>query len=198
MNAQSWEARYQEGTDRWDLGQAAPPFVRLLASPDAPKPGRAVVLGCGRGYEALLFACHGFQVLGVDFAPSAITEARTQASRQGLAAEFLERDIFQLIPEYQSSFDYVVEHTCFCAIDPSQRSQYVALAQALLKPGGELLGLFITHDRPGGPPFGTAPQQLREYFSTFDLISLEPAPDSIPERQGEEYSGRFRQRRNFT
>ncbi|GAB1540138.1 hypothetical protein NUACC21_28070 [Scytonema sp. NUACC21] len=72
---QYWEQRYQEGTTRWDLGQAPPPFVSLLCSTAAPTPGHIAVLGCGRGYDALLFADRGFEVIGFDFADSAITEA---------------------------------------------------------------------------------------------------------------------------
>ena len=66
-----WEQRYQEKTTRWDLGQAAPAFVSLLNSQKIPTTGRTAVLGCGRGYDALLFAEHGFEVVGFDFAPSA-------------------------------------------------------------------------------------------------------------------------------
>jgi methyl halide transferase len=35
------------------------------------------VLGCGRGYDALLFASHGFEVVGFDFAPMAIAQAHS-------------------------------------------------------------------------------------------------------------------------
>jgi len=51
-----WEQNYQAGNTRWDIGGAAPPFLSLLNSAAAPSPGRAAVLGCGRGYEAILLA----------------------------------------------------------------------------------------------------------------------------------------------
>lgn len=60
LSSTFWEDRYQTDTARWDIGQAAPPFVQLLASADAPAPGRMVVLGMGRGHDALLFAERGF------------------------------------------------------------------------------------------------------------------------------------------
>lgn len=187
-----WEERYQEGTTRWDLGQAAPPFVSLLNSPLSPQPGRIAVLGCGRGYDALLFAAHGFEVVGFDFAPAAISSAIALAQASGNSAQFLQRDIFDLAVEFPGAFDYVVEHTCFCAIDPDKRPAYVQLVRSILKPQGELIGLFFTHSRPGGPPFGVTTKAIRQYFEAeFEILSLVPVTNSVPERQGEEHLGRF-------
>ncbi|MBD2103256.1 methyltransferase domain-containing protein [Leptolyngbya sp. FACHB-261] len=187
-----WEPYYQQGTLRWDLGQAAPPLVELLQAAK-PKPGRAAVLGCGRGYDALLFADQGFEVVGFDFAPSAIAAATALAQAAGSSAQFLQRDIFELIPEFENQFDYVVEHTCFCAIAPEKRPDYVRLVRTLLRPQGELLGLFFTHQRPGGPPFGVTSEEIQQYFrADFEILSLTPNLNSIPARQGEEHIGQFR------
>ncbi|GAB4380611.1 MAG: methyltransferase domain-containing protein [Elainellaceae cyanobacterium] len=187
-----WEGRYQEGTARWDLGQPAPVFVSLLNSPDAPQPGRMAVLGSGRGHDALLFAEHGFEVVGFDFAPSAIEAARTNAQQRGLSAEFLQRDIFGLDAEFAQQFDYVLEHTCYCAIAPEQRTDYVKLVRAILRPQGELIGLFWAHSRPGGPPFGTTPDAIRQRFAEFELIAATLVSNSVEGRKGEEYLMRFR------
>jgi len=190
--AEYWEQRYHEGTDRWDIGQAAPPFVSLLNSPHAPKPGRAAVLGCGRGHDAFLFAAHGFDVIGFDFAPAAIAAATTLGQSNQSQAQFFQRDIFDLAAEFPSEFDYVIEHTCFCAIAPEQRPAYVQLVHSLLKPQGKLLALFFTHNRPGGPPFGITPAEIQQYFEPyFNLLALKPVPNSVPERQGEEHLGHF-------
>jgi len=191
-HASYWEQRYQEGSTRWDLGQAAPPLQAwLLASDDLPR-GRTIVLGCGRGYDAVLFAQHGFEVTAVDFAPSAIAATTALAAANHLPMQILQRDIFDLVPEFSGCFDYVVEHTCFCAIDLSLRPQYVDLVRSLLKPGGYLLGLFFTHDRPGGPPFGSTPDDIRQSFTpTFEILSLDPVQNSVPDRQGEEHLGWF-------
>jgi SAM-dependent methyltransferase len=193
LNPLYWEERYQIGTDRWDLGQPAPPLIDLLESAAAPPPGKMIVLGSGRGHDALWFASRGFEVMGVDFAPSAIASATTTAQANRLAAQFLQRDIFDLIPEFAHKFDYVLEHTCFCAIALEQRSAYVKLVHDLLRPGGELIALFWAHSRPGGPPFGTNPTEITQLFAPyFDRMSLEPVLNSVPGRQHEEYLGRFR------
>ncbi len=190
-----WEQRYQEGTTRWDIGQPAPAFVNLLNSPGAPADGRVAVLGCGRGYEALLFASRGFEVVGFDFAPSAIAAATRLARDAGISARFLQRDIFDLVDEFTGYFDFVVEHTCFCAILPEKRPEYVRLVHSLLRPGGILIGLFFTHSRAGGPPFGVTPAEIEKYFSGyFDILSLEPPAESVPARQGEEHFALFRRK----
>jgi methyl halide transferase len=190
LSAEYWDRRYQEGSTSWNLGVPAPPFVSLLASPNSPTPGRIAVLGCGTGYDALLFAEHGFEVVGFDFSALAIETAKSAALGRGLTVEFLKRDIFALIPEFSQSFDYVLEHTCFCAIDPTLRPKYVELVSTLLRPNSKLLGLFFTHNRPGGPPFGSTTKEIRELFAErFEFLSLEAATDSIEKRRDEEHLG---------
>lgn len=190
-----WESRYQGKTTRWDLGEATPPLVSFLNSSESPKPGRTVVLGSGRGYEALLFARAGFEVVGVDFAPSAIAASKALAQNAGIEAQFLQRDIFELPQEFPHDFNYVIEHTCFCAIPPEQRPDYVQLVHTLLKPQGELIGVFFTHNRGGGPPFGSTPEEIRQLFQDrFEILTLEPVTNSVPSRQGEEHFARFRRR----
>ena len=71
-----WEQKYQENDTPWDLGQASPPLRNLLDSDQPIIPNKAAVLGCGRGYDAILFAEYGFEVYGFDFSPSAIIDAR--------------------------------------------------------------------------------------------------------------------------
>lgn len=191
-NSQYWENRYIEGTTGWDLGQAAPPFVSLLDSAAAPKTGKIAVLGAGSGYDASIFAQKGFEVIGFDFAPSAIASATQLAQNNGISAQFLQRNIFDLPAEFTHYFDYVLEHTCFCAIEPGDRPAYVKLVKSLLKPSGELIALYWAHNQPGGPPFGTTTAEIRQYFEPdFEINSLTLASNSVPQRQGQEYLGRF-------
>lgn len=190
----NWEERYQEQTTPWDLGEAAPGFRSLLEH-NKLKPGKTAVLGCGRGYDAVLFAESGFEVIGFDFAPTAIADSISLAQTTNNTAQFLERDIFNLAVEFPAHFDYVVEHTCFCAIPPERRDEYVKLVRSILRPNGELIAVFFTHNRPGGPPFGVTPAQIRQYFEAdFEVLMLEPVLNSVPSRQGEEHLGLLRVR----
>ena len=195
LTAKAWEQKYQKYGDRWDLGCPAPPFINLLASANAPQPGKIAVLGCGKGHDALLFAEAGFEVIGFDFAPTAIAEATTTAQARKIEAQFFQQDIFTLDREFTHSFDYVLEHTCFCAISPKKRSQYVEVVKTILRPQGKLIALFYTHNRPGGPPFGVKPKEILDYFTShFEPIVFQVAQDSIARRQGDEHLAIFKLR----
>ncbi|MCZ6680022.1 MAG: methyltransferase domain-containing protein [Candidatus Poribacteria bacterium] len=183
-----WEKVYQRAeSPGWALEQPAPPFVSLLTGEAPPAPGKIAVLGCGTGYEVALFAEHGFDVVGVDFAPSAIRGAKKRLQRANLKAELRRLDIFDLPGKYQSHFDYVLEHTCFCAIEPARRAEYVRMVRAILKPTGALIALFFTLPPDGRPPFGTTAQEIRSLFEpAFEIARLYIPPDSIERRRGKE------------
>lgn len=192
LSVRFWEGRYQDNLTSWDIGEPAPPLVDFLASPQAPTSGKVFVPGCGRGHEALYLAGHGFKVLGLDFAPSAVEYCRRQAHERGLdeCANFEQHDLFQLPPSFNSVFDFAVEHTCFCAIDPSLRPNYVQVIHDILKPGGKLWAIFWAHNRQGGPPYGTSAAEIRRLFSPlFDIEQLDRAKRWYPSRKGEELWG---------
>ncbi len=193
--AQAWERRYREGRDGWELGQAAPPLASFLGShPLAPAPGDGWVLvpGCGRGHEAALLADLGFRALGLDFSAAALEEARRLHGDGGAALRWLQADLFDAQALAAGgcgpgSMDGVLEHTCFCAIDPSQRPAYLDAVASLLRPGGWLLALFWCHGRPGGPPWGSDPALLEQQIHASGLVPLlwEPAQGSAGGREGE-------------
>ncbi|MDQ3705717.1 MAG: TPMT family class I SAM-dependent methyltransferase [Chloroflexota bacterium] len=183
--AEFWERHYQEGNTAWDLGAPAPPFVDLLAEQVPPEPGSMLVLGAGRGHDALLFARHGFEVRALDFAESAVRETQEAARSAGLPVTTAQHDFFALPPGYDASFDYVLEHTFFSAIDPDRRGEYVRIVRRLLKPGGLFIALFYAHGRPGGPPFTTSEDEVRALFGRdFVIERLEVPVRSVKPRQG--------------
>lgn len=182
-----WEELYQREEISWDLGEPAPPFVDLLARPDAPTPGKMIVLGCGRGHDAILFARHGFDVTAVDFAPSAIAATRDASMAAGVPLSLVQHDIFTLGGEYNGRFDYALEHTCFAAVPITMHELYPHSVARLLKPGGLLVAIFFAHGRPGGPPFTTNMEEVRELFSPyFKIEELQVARRSARWREGKE------------
>lgn len=189
-----WEQRYREGRTGWDLGEATPAWERLVAL-HGIEAGRTLVLGAGRGHDALWFAAKGFEVTAVDFARSAVDATREAAREQGLSVKVQEADLFTLAPERIGWFDLVVEHTCFCAIEPERRAEYVEVVSKLVRPGGLFLGVFFWHLPPGGPPFATPPEVVRPLFEpAFELLRLESNPVSVPARAGTEGWAVFRRR----
>lgn len=182
-----WNALYLANDAGWDKGQASPPIVRMLSSGLLPLKSSIAVIGAGRGHEAVAAAKLGFSVTAVDFAPEAAKAMRETRDQQGLNFEVLERDLFDLPRTHAGAFDAVLEHTCFCAIDPARRPEYVQATHTLLAPKGTLFGLFYAHTKPGGPPYLTDEAQVSQLFSKhFEFSVLRRPPDSFPNRAGSE------------
>lgn len=189
-NHEWWEQLYQTKTTPWELNQPAPPFLTFLKSPYAVPPGKMVVPGCGTGNEVLLFAKEGFEVTGVDFALSAVKTTAEKLSAENLLGTkgfLLQRDFFS-IHEYDKYFDYVLEHTCFCAIHPSRRRTYALTVKDVLKPGGKFIALWWLLDHgKGGPPYSVSKNEIFDLFSTDFNIDLAFTPaDSVEDRRGKE------------
>ena len=189
--AVNWEQSYREKDTPWDLGGAAPPLTSLLKKEgtDFLKGQTALVPGCGYGHDAEALRRVGLQVTGLDLAPTALKSAE---ERYGDAVRWLEGDFLDatIVPEH--SVDMIFEHTCFCAIQPEQRSDYVKSAKDWLAPGGFLLGVFFTdppsrEDGKSGPPFGVSLDELHGLFGESFTITRERSPDrSHPDRLGRE------------
>ncbi len=190
-----WTALYGAGQDGWELGEPAPPLAAWLAGggrfvPAAPG-GRArvVVPGCGRGHDARLLARAGHAVTGVDFVPAVLAEARALAAGEGLDVAFEERDVFDLAQHHAGGFDGVWEYTCFCAIDPGRRAEYLEVARTVLRPGGLLLACFFpVRDGDGGPPFPVSREEIPRLLAPgFRVRSAGPPARSAKPRQGLEW-----------
>ena len=182
-----WESIYQAGTTGWDMGTPTPVFYRLAYN-KVYEPGKMIVLGAGRGYDARMFARHGFQVTAVDFAQEAVEYMREHQDPEH-PFEVLHADLFDLPDRLAGAFDYVLEYVCYCAIDPDRRGDYADVVDRLPKPGGFLIALaFPITDRPGGPPFGVSPDEMIQLFEArgFELRRRELPFDSIKPRKGRE------------
>ena len=193
--AEFWEACYETDNDGWDLGGPTPFFQRLAS--EIPK-GKICVIGCGRGYDAVTFAEEGFDVTAIDFAEPAVLEARERARKDNVSLRVLRENIFDLPEELHGIFDYVLEYTCFCAISPERRFEYDRVVWQLLKPGGQLLGLFLPLDKEvdeGGPPWGVDIMDLHKLFGLhWDLEDEEMPPESIERRANREIFMRWKKR----
>ena len=184
---QFWEDIYLKDDAGWDLNGVTPIFDSLL---DELNPGKVCIIGCGRGYDAVLFAQKGFEVTAVDFAPSGINSVNSLAKKTGVIVHTIQDDIFSLTPEYANTFDFIIEQTCFCAIHPTRRNEYGKLVKSILKPGGKLIGLWFPLDKKideGGPPWGTTIEDVKSIFNSGWSIEKEEFPSlSITPRKGRE------------
>jgi|TARA_B110000438_G_scaffold203120_1_gene194835 SAM-dependent methyltransferase len=178
-----WEKRWQAGDTGWDHGEPSPPLLEYLASNLID--GQVLVPGCGSGHDVRALARGGSAVLGLDIAPSALTKAHRfppVGKERYELGNWLKPD-----PELKERFDWVVEHTCFCALEPSARAEYVASVDFALRPGGQFLGIFYLRPRAeNGPPFGVKATELDAFFSRFELKRQWTPSRAYPGREGRE------------
>ena len=181
-NSSDWEARYQAKDMPWEKGAPSPGLVDFLAAhPDLPR-GTVGVPGCGTGHDVRAWAAAGFETAGFDIAPSAIRLARKRTQAAGLAARF---DLADFLREAAPvRFDWIFEHTLFCAIQPNERDDYVRAVLRWLKPRGQYLAVNYLIPDKDGPPFGTTRGELWKRFSPHFELVQEWVPRTYPNRKG--------------
>ena len=189
-----WDRCYNNNNTGWDLGAPTPIFVDWCNN--LKQSGKKICLpGSGNGYDALYFASKGHNVTAIDFADSPIKRLKQESKNNGLNVEAIREDIFNLKEKFYNKFDYIIEYTCYCAIDPKMRREYVDVMHELLKKGGEFVGVLFPLNKAvseGGPPFSVNLNETIDLFSKkFKLIESTPHSLSIQPRVGNEQFVRF-------
>lgn len=191
---EDWQGHYESNDLGWDLGQVAPPFVKLWQEKKLPV-GKVLVPGCGRGHEVVFLAENGFEVTAIDFSKGAVTYLEKALQERGLSGRVLHQDFFGLDDSHDGIYDLVLEQTFFCAIAPRQRRDYVLNVARMLRPGGMLVGLFYNTDKEGGPPYNTTREDIETHFSgKFKIQQLDKTPLSAEQRKDKEWLGIFKKR----
>ena len=149
--AEEMEARYQSTERLW----SANPNETLVDYAAKLTPGTALDIGCGEGADALWLKNHGWEVLGIDFAPTAV--ARTNA--HGVAARGTTFNDFSHEP-----FDLVSVHYGGVGATPKE----VEELERLVAPGGTLL--FVHHDMESAEV--AMPEWLAENLRELETVEL--------------------------
>ncbi|HTB82776.1 MAG TPA: methyltransferase domain-containing protein [Candidatus Sulfotelmatobacter sp.] len=184
MSRDYWEQRYQTHDMPWEKGAPSPGLVDFLATHPRLQRGSVCVPGCGFGHDVRELARAGFVASGFDLAPSAIQTATEMTRAAGLDADFFLSDFLRNDPP--QPFDWIFEHTLFCAIQPAERDDYVRAVLRWLAPGGTYLAVNYFDCGPDGPPWPTARKEQWERFSPhFELLG-DWTPRSYQNREGKE------------
>ncbi|KDO51605.1 hypothetical protein CISIN_1g024021mg [Citrus sinensis] len=189
-----WEKCWEEGLTPWDIGQPAPIIVHLHQSGALPK-GRALVPGCGTGYDVVAMASPERYVVGLEISDIAIKKAEELSSSLPNAkfVSFLKADFFTWCPT--ELFDLIFDYTFFCAIEPEMRAAWAQKIKDFLKPDGELITLmFPISDHVGGPPYKVSVSDYEEVLQPmgFQAISIVDNKLAIGPRKGREKLGRWK------
>jgi SAM-dependent methyltransferase len=127
---------YRFGTPPWVLGPRQE-LVELVES-GRIAPCRVIDLGCGTGDNSIYLARHGFDVTGVDFAPSAIAEAKRKAEAAGVEIAFYVDDLTNLETTY-GTFDFLVDYGTLDDLSADDRERYIQSVLPLTRPGSLFL-----------------------------------------------------------
>jgi SAM-dependent methyltransferase len=126
---------YRLGTPRWDAGVPQPELEQLVRG---RAPGRALDLGCGTGGDAVYLAGHGWEAVGIDFAPEALAAAKKKAEDAGVTAAFVLGDASRLADAgVRGPFDLLLDTGCYHTVPASRRDAYVAGAAGAARPGAD-------------------------------------------------------------
>ncbi len=187
VNQEAWwsDVYRQEENPGWNLNEPAEALKDMLPRLKLPK-SRILVLGCGEGHDAALFARDGHKVTAIDISPEAIRRGKEKYSYLS-NLEFIEKDFFNLGNDHHQAYDIIFEHTCYCAINPTRRNELIKVWNRCLAEKGFLMGVFFTMDRKKGPPFGASEWELRERTKkTYNYLFWGRWRQSAPSRQGKE------------
>ncbi len=188
-----WEALYHSGDTHWDKGEPAPGLVDFLSDHPVLGGERVLVPGCGRGHDTIPWLKKGAEVLGVDLSPRAVDEARRRYA-VGNEHRFSACD-FLAEPGSHGSFDWVFEHTLWCAIPTDRRGDYVAAVTAAVRPGGHYLAInYMQPSDPVGPPHAVTVAELHKRLMPHFELCRHWVPRSFPGREGRERMFLWRRR----
>jgi methyl halide transferase len=192
-SSEMWQT---EAKPRFDAGVVCPALVEIDREGIIPN-GRALVPGCGRGYDVTYLANENRVVYGIDIVQIAIDAATARLEsipdEEGVNkanSRFQLASFFELPTDQDSQFDFIYDYTFFCALDPSLREAWADKMSQLVKSNGILCTIiFPICQKVGGPPFAVSLSVYRDLleargFTSMRLADLSPE-SSHPNRGGQ-------------
>ncbi|XP_051197574.1 probable thiol methyltransferase 2 isoform X2 [Lolium perenne] len=182
--ADGWDKSWESGITPWDLGKPTPVIQHLAKSGTLPN-GRALVPGCGMGYDVVALASPERFVVGLEISNIATEKAKQWSSSLPNADwfTFLVADFFKWRPSepFDLIFDYMLA--------------WAETVSRLLKPDGELITLiYLISDQEGGPPYNNTVADYQKVLEPlgFKAVSMEDNELAIKPRMGYEKLGRWK------
>ncbi|KAG6889662.1 hypothetical protein C0995_015778 [Termitomyces sp. Mi166 len=190
----TWDNAWRANVTPWDAGEFQPPLREVVESSDIDfaRHGRALVPGCGMGYDAIYLASAlNLKALGVDISETAIGRARANLVSINIPppgeVSFETGDFFNFKPE--EKFDVVYDYTFFVAIPPKRRVEWGQQMISLINSGGYLITLVWPIEPPSevGPPFFVRVEHYQEVLGEAFEKVLDKVPEtSLPRHVGKE------------
>lgn len=186
-----WDNRYKTNEFSWDLGKPTPYFVDWSTTIKNKSSKSILIPGCGLGHDAIFLSKCGFNVYACDFSDTALKVLSMKNKENNTNVKLISMDFFNLSGKFSNFFDFIIEYTFYCAINPNKRSLYIKNCNNLLKNDGKLIGIMLPIGKnsvSSNPPFKVTLNELKINFSVFfKLLKLVPNSLSVEKRKGIEY-----------
>lgn len=136
-----------------------------------PRVSRIIEFGCGEGHLAKYLTDRGYEYLGIDISPAAISKAKARIRRECLEARFLVGDITDL-PEVQSgAFDASVDNFCWqMLVTDGDRHRYLSEVSRILRKGGKAYFLEICQEKRFEGRVRTFDEFVRRFKPDYDTL----------------------------
>lgn len=168
-------------------------LIRFVAGLDTR--GKALELGCGSGANLWMMAREGFEVYGIDSAPTGLVYCAQMLESYGVTADLKQGDMCKL-PYQNEEFDVIFDVVSMESLNIEQHKECVKEILRCLKPGGaffsytlgdrsisfqgKLIDEYTVENIPSGLPLANngqicflSPAKARSIFSDFDDVHIE-------------------------
>ena len=167
-----WDSPYRGNQlPGWDVGRPCSHLVKAVED-GTFRPGRAIVFGCGSGTNAVYLARKGFEVTGVDVAPTALAIAQNKAQKEGVKVDWVMADVLSL-PKMEP-FDLIFDRGCYHHICLYNSAGYVEALRRLSHPGTQamILAGSPADGNSGGPPRVKKETISNDFSTLFEFVEL--------------------------
>lgn len=179
-----WDNRYIQGTTGWDAGAITTP-IKTYVDQIENKNIAILIPGSGLSHEAEYIYKAGFNNVHVLDISSKAVEGFIHRFPRFPKANIHIEDLFK----HEGSYDLIIEQTCFCALNPTLREEYLKKISNLLKPNGKYVGLLFDFKplNDDGPPYGGDAVYYADLLEKyFKILKIERCYNSISPREGNE------------
>ena len=154
-----FDEAYRSRSAPWVIGEPQPAIVELQRAGWIRS--KVLDVGCGTGEHTILLTRLGYDVLGIDFSPHAVEQARANAVEKGVDARFEVADAMNLgsAPGYQT----IVDSALFHIFDDADRARYVRSLHGAVVSGG-LVSVLALSDAGRGFGPQVSESDIREAF----------------------------------
>lgn len=138
-----------------------------------PSSGKALVVGCGLGDDAVVLSQAGYDVTAIDISHSAIKWCQERFDE--CEVEFIVQDVFELPQDMVGAYDFVFESLTIQSLPIEFREKIITAIASLLSQNGKILVVAHAKDeesKKDGPPWPLEQEHI-DIFKEIGLSELE-------------------------